>query len=87
MISWTQLQTIDNLFGYDSGTGLIRKLVLFAILLVVAGANKWWLTPALERGEATAATCDCAETISGGWFCGRHGGQRQRARHANGERL
>ena len=55
VISWTQLQSIGNLFGNDYGQRLIRKLVLFVILLAIAGLNKLWLTPALERGEARAA--------------------------------
>jgi copper transport protein len=55
VISWTQVQSFGNLFGNDYGTGLIRKLVLFVILLAIAGINKLWLTPALERGEPKAA--------------------------------
>lgn len=55
VISWTQVQSFGNLFGNDYGTGLIRKLVLFVILLAIAGINKLWLTPALERGEPRAA--------------------------------
>jgi copper transport protein len=55
VISWTQVQSFGNLFGNDYGTGLIRKLVLFIILLAIAGLNKLWLTPALERGEPRAA--------------------------------
>lgn len=55
VISWTQLQSVGNLFGNDYGTRLIRKLVLFVILLAIAALNKLWLTPALERGEQKAA--------------------------------
>ena len=64
VISWTQVQALGNLFGNDYGVGLIRKLVLFVLLLAVAAANKWWLTPALERGEAQAAR-RIANTIKG----------------------
>jgi copper transport protein len=55
VITWTQVQTISNFTGNDYGQRLIRKLVLFVILLAVAGLNKLWLTPALERGEPGAA--------------------------------
>ncbi len=39
VISWTQVQSFGNLFGNDYGTGLIRKLVLFVILLAIAGST------------------------------------------------
>ncbi len=55
VISWTQVQSFGNLFGNDYGIGLRRKLVLFAFLLALAAINKFWLTPALERGELHAA--------------------------------
>jgi copper transport protein len=55
VIAWTQVQSVANLFGNDYGTGLLRKLLLFVLLLMLAAANKWWLTPALERGQPRAA--------------------------------
>lgn len=55
VISWNQLENIGNLFGNEYGNSLIRKLVLFLIVLGIAGYNKLKLTPALERGDAGAA--------------------------------
>ncbi|MDX2143840.1 MAG: copper resistance protein CopC [Rhodospirillaceae bacterium] len=52
VISWVQVESPANLLGNDYGTGLIRKLVLVAIILGLAGYNKLVLTPALERGDA-----------------------------------
>jgi copper transport protein len=56
LITWTQVQSPANLLGTDYGQGLLRKLFFFGVLLALAAANKWWLTPALERGDAAAAT-------------------------------
>ena len=55
LISWTQLDSPRNLLGNDYGTSLIRKLVLFALVIGIAAYNKIALTPALERGEGSAA--------------------------------
>lgn len=52
VISWVQLETPANLLGNDYGISLIRKLVLFAIILGFAAYNKMVLTPALEKGDA-----------------------------------
>lgn len=55
VISWTQVQSVANLLASDYGMGLIRKLVFFTLLMLLAAANKWWLTPALERGDERSA--------------------------------
>jgi copper transport protein len=55
VISWTQVQSIESLFGNPYGTALQRKLLLFVVLLGLAAYNKFSLTPALERGAAAAA--------------------------------
>lgn len=54
VISWVQLETPANILGNEYGTSLIRKLVLFAIILGFAAYNKVVLTPALETGTAGA---------------------------------
>jgi copper transport protein len=55
VISFVQVQSPANLLGNDYGVGLIRKLVLVAIILGLAAYNKLVLTPALEKGDATAS--------------------------------
>jgi copper transport protein len=55
VITWTQVESIDNLVNTVYGQRLILKLVLFGILLLLAAANKRWLTPALARGSAGVA--------------------------------
>jgi copper transport protein len=55
VISWVQVQSPENMTGNMYGTGLIRKLVLVAIILALALYNKLVLTPALERGDAHGA--------------------------------
>jgi copper transport protein len=47
-----QVESPANLLGNDYGAGLIRKLVLVALILGLAAYNKLVLTPALERGDA-----------------------------------
>lgn len=54
VISWTQVESLSNLLGNDYGEGLLRKLILFAIVLGIAAWNKLALTPALERGDEEA---------------------------------
>ena len=54
IISWTQVESISNLLGNEYGEGLLRKLILFAIVLGIAAWNKLSLTPALMRGDEQA---------------------------------
>ena len=55
VIAFVQVESPSKLLGNDYGTGLIRKLVLVAIILGLAAYNKFVLTPALEKGDATAS--------------------------------
>lgn len=54
-ISWTQLAGLQHIVGNDYGSALIRKLILFVMVLGIAAYNKLKLTPALEREDPTAA--------------------------------
>jgi copper transport protein len=54
VISLVQVQSPANLLGNTYGTGLVRKLALVLIILGIAAYNKFVLTPALEKGDATA---------------------------------
>ncbi|MDX2225087.1 MAG: copper resistance protein CopC [Rhodospirillaceae bacterium] len=55
LITWTQVQSIGNLFGNDYATSLLSKLGLFVVVLALAAYNKTSLTPALERGDSGGA--------------------------------
>ncbi len=55
IISWTQLTSFANFFGNDYGNALLRKLLLFVVVLAIAAWNKIKLTPAMERDDVTAA--------------------------------
>jgi copper transport protein len=55
LITWTQVQSIGNLFGNDYAVSLLSKLGLFVLVLALAAYNKTALTPALERGDAAGA--------------------------------
>lgn len=55
VITWVQVQSPANLLGTVYGNGLLRKLMLVAIILGLAAYNKFALTPALEKGEASGA--------------------------------
>ncbi|MBS3800021.1 MAG: CopD family protein [Thioalkalivibrio sp.] len=48
------LDGITPLFATGYGQFLIGKILIVALLLLLAAANKWRLVPAFERGEATA---------------------------------
>ena len=54
-ISFVQVESPSKLLGNAYGAGLVRKLVLVAIILGLAAYNKLVLTPALEKGDATAS--------------------------------
>lgn len=42
---------LHSLYGWL----LFAKLALFGAMLLLAAANRWWLTPGLERGDTRAA--------------------------------
>ena len=44
-----------RLVDSDYGHLLLVKLTLFAIVLAVAAANRWWLTPTIARAETSSA--------------------------------
>ncbi|MCB2109293.1 MAG: copper resistance protein CopC [Rhodobacteraceae bacterium] len=54
VITFFQVREISNMTGTDYGVSLIRKLVLFAIIMAIAAYNKVVLTPKLEKGDAGA---------------------------------
>jgi putative copper export protein len=43
------------MLGLTYGRLLLVKLALFVLLMGLAAYNKWWLTPALDSGDADAA--------------------------------
>jgi copper transport protein len=55
VISFVQVESPAKLLGNAYGAGLIRKLLLVAIILGLAAYNKLVLTPALEKGDPTAS--------------------------------
>ncbi len=55
VISFVQVTSVANLTSTVYGNGLVRKLVLVALILLLAAYNKFSLTPALEKGDASAA--------------------------------
>jgi copper transport protein len=55
VVSWVQLAGPANLFGNDYGLTLGIKVLLVLAVVGIAAFNRRVLTPALERGDATAA--------------------------------
>lgn len=55
VISYVQVETLDNLTGSDYGLRLATKIALFLLVLGIAVINKTRYTPRLEAGEAGAA--------------------------------
>ena len=48
--------SVGSLTGSPYGKLLLAKLGVFAVMLLLAGANRWQLTPALETGIGTGET-------------------------------
>jgi putative copper resistance protein D len=59
-----------RLVDSDYGHLLVSKLVLFAAVLAVAAANRWWLTPAITgaRPQAQSATVSSARMQRLAWL-------------------
>ncbi|WP_019627456.1 CopD family protein [Thioalkalivibrio sp. AKL10] len=54
VLAWWLLGGITPLLTTGYGQFLIGKVLIVALLLLLAAANKWRLVPAFERGEAGA---------------------------------
>jgi copper transport protein len=55
VISYVQVETVNNLIASDYGLRLLGKIALFLSVLGIAAINKSRLTPQLEAGEVQAA--------------------------------
>ncbi|MDG2244482.1 MAG: CopD family protein [Rhodospirillaceae bacterium] len=55
VITWTQVEGLQNMLTTDYGLRLTAKIAIFVMLLGLAAMNKMVLTPALEKGDAAAS--------------------------------
>lgn len=61
--SWFLIGSVSNMLATPYGKTLLAKLVLFAGMLMLAVANRFWLVPKLSRSHLRAADVASAEPL------------------------
>jgi putative copper resistance protein D len=63
--TWVLAGSIPALVDTDYGRLLMAKILLFLVMLSLAGVNRMWLTPRLERSPNTEVTTSVLRRIGG----------------------